>query len=245
MKHDKKYISRQSAFVTNLRKGEKDKLFFEKENSYKYETGGSEQETIIGIWYLQQKHIKGLEGLRFRIRSNRMEEAKLRRCLVFPLRFAKLCRNYYTLGSTPLLWHLWVIPDLFEVLVSGERFIHGMFHPPLVRACVKAVVMLMCNGYLIAPPTWLPMACSSTVMWEIQNIWRGDWSPGAICIWSFLSDPGIPGVQSMGPDLSHWLTNWPFWDLGKPNRKSCTLYCGISQWGGGSKRLSGWFGALI
>ena len=49
MKHDKKYISRQSAFVTNLRKGEKDKLFFEKENSYKYETGGSEQETIIGI----------------------------------------------------------------------------------------------------------------------------------------------------------------------------------------------------
>ena len=28
----------------------------------------------------------------------------------------------------------------------------------------------------------------------------------------FLSDPGIPGVRSMGPSVSHWLTI-PFWNL--------------------------------
>ena len=141
MKHDKKYISRQSAFVTNLRKGEKDKLFCEKENSYKYETGGFEQETIIGIWYLQQKHIKGLEGSRYRIRSNKMEEAKLGRPLVHSSAFCQICRNYYTLDSTPLLWHLRVIPDLydlFEVSVSGEKVYTWNVSPPAGASLCKS-----------------------------------------------------------------------------------------------------------
>ena len=30
---------------------------------------------------------------------------------------------------------------------------------------------------------------------------------------SFLSDPGIPGVQSRGPGLCHWLTHWCLVDL--------------------------------
>ena len=29
----------------------------------------------------------------------------------------------------------------------------------------------------------------------------------------FLSDPGVPGVRSMGSSLSNWLTNTPFADL--------------------------------
>jgi len=36
------------------------------------------------------------------------------------------------------------------------------------------------------------------------------WSDGFV---PFLSDPGLPGVQSMGPVLSHWLTEPPFADL--------------------------------
>ena len=33
--------------------------------------------------------------------------------------------------------------------------------------------------------------------------------------------------------------------LGKPQIKKCRVYLGIAQMGGGSKRLPGWFGALI
>ena len=29
----------------------------------------------------------------------------------------------------------------------------------------------------------------------------------------FLSDPGKPGVRSLGPDVRHWLRETPCWDL--------------------------------
>ena len=31
----------------------------------------------------------------------------------------------------------------------------------------------------------------------------------------FLSDPAIPGVRSMGPSVSNWLTEGGFWNLYK------------------------------
>ena len=39
---------------------------------------------------------------------------------------------------------------------------------------------------------------------------------GYDCLWlflCFLSDPGVPGVRSMGPDVSHWLHTRGFVDL--------------------------------
>ena len=45
---------------------------------------------------------------------------------------------------------------------------------------------------------WCSLVTNS-VYWMLQQIW---WSPNLVST-PFLSDPGVPGVRSMGPDVRH------------------------------------------
>ena len=59
---------------------------------------------------------------------------------------------------------------------------------------------------------------------------------------TYLSDPGIPGVRSMGPSLSNKLM---FVQVREALSKMWPKAFGHCPFGGGSKPLPGWFGATF
>ena len=55
----------------------------------------------------------------------------------------------------------------------------------------------------------------------------------------------FPCNHALPPIVQLYNHAWPYSGLGKPHCKSCRVYSGIAQMGGGSRPLPGWFGALI